>query len=90
MLVSGVQQTDPYILYIYVYIYILVSVLFQVIFPLDRFRVKSSLCGTVGPCWLSSSNIAVVHDHLTLPATPPITELLSPHRMPPSVSWKHL
>ena len=67
MLVSGVQQTDPYI-------YILVSVLFQIFFPLDRFRVKSSLSGTVGPCWLSVSNIAVVHDHLTLPATPPITE----------------
>ena len=48
MLVSGVQQRDSVI-------YIHVSILFQILFP---FRLlhnieQSSLCYTVGPCWLS-------------------------------------
>ena len=64
MFVSKVTQ-------IYIYLYLFFFKLFS---HLDHFRVLSSLCGTVGPCWLSVSNVAVVHVHLTLPATPPITE----------------
>ena len=48
VLVSGVQQSDSVI-------HIHVSVLFKILFP---FRLlhnieQSSLCYTVGPCWLS-------------------------------------
>ena len=54
VLVSGVQQSDSVI-------HIHVSILFQILFP---FRLsdnieQSSLCYTVGPCWLSILNIAV-------------------------------
>ena len=54
VLVSGVQQSDSII-------HIHVSILFQILFP---FRLLhniewSSLCYTVGPCWLSILNIAV-------------------------------
>ena len=54
VLVSGVQKSDSVI-------HIHVSVLFQILF---RFRLlhyieQSSLCYTVGPCWLSILNIAV-------------------------------
>ena len=54
VLVSGVQQSDSVI-------HIHVSILFQILFP---FRLlhnieQSSLCYTVGPCWLSMLNIAV-------------------------------
>ena len=52
--VSGVQQSDSVI-------HINVSILFQILFP---FRLlhntkQSSLCYTVGPCWLSILNTAV-------------------------------
>ena len=48
VIVSGIQQSDSVI-------HINVPVLFQIIFP---FRLlhnieQSSLCYTVGPCWLS-------------------------------------
>ena len=48
VIASGVQQSDSFI-------HICVSVLFQILFP---FRLlhnieQSSLCYTVGPCWLS-------------------------------------
>ena len=54
VIVSGVQQSDSVI-------HIHVSILFQILFP---FRLlhnteQSSLCYTVGPCWLSNLNIAV-------------------------------
>ena len=54
VLVSGVQQSDSVI-------NIHISILFQILFP---FRLlhnieQSSLCYTVGPCWLSILNIAV-------------------------------
>ena len=54
VVVSGIQQSDSVI-------HIHVSILFQIIFP---FRLlhnteQSSLCYTVGPCWLFILNIAV-------------------------------
>ena len=54
VIVSGVQQSDSVI-------HIHVSILFQILSP---FRLlynieQSSLCYTVGPCWLSILNIAV-------------------------------
>ena len=53
VLVLGVQQSDSVM-------HILVSILFQILFP---FRLlhnieQSTLCYTVGPCWLSILNIA--------------------------------
>ena len=53
MLVSDVQPSDSVI-------HIHVSIPFQILFP---FRLlhnieQSSLCYTVGPCWLSILNIA--------------------------------
>ena len=54
VLVSGVQQSDSVI-------HIHVSILFQVLFPLRLLQniELSSLCYTVGPCWLSILGIAV-------------------------------
>ena len=54
VLVSGVQQSDSVI-------HIHVSFLFQVLFPFRLLQniEQSSLCYTVGPCWLSILNIAV-------------------------------
>ena len=54
MLVSGVQQSDSII-------HIQVSILFQILFPFWLLQniEQSSLCYTVGPCWLSILNIAV-------------------------------
>ena len=54
VLVSGVQQSDSVIP-------IQVPLLFQILFP---FRLlenieQSSLCYTVGPCWLSILNIVM-------------------------------
>ena len=54
MLVLGIQQNDS-VIHMYVYI------LFQITFP---FRLllnieQSSLCYTVGPCWLHILNITV-------------------------------
>ena len=48
VLVSGVQQSDSVI-------HIHVSILFQIIFPIRLLQniEPSSLCYTVGPCWLS-------------------------------------
>ena len=56
LLVSGVQQSDSII-------HVHVSILFQILFP---FRLlhnieQSSLCYTVGPCWLSILNIAAYY-----------------------------
>ena len=47
MFVSGIQQSDSVI-------HIHVSILFQVLFPFRLFQniEQSSLCYTVGPCWL--------------------------------------
>ena len=52
MLVSGVHQSDSDIH---------VSILFQILFPIRLLRNigPSSLCYTVGPCWLSTLSIAV-------------------------------
>ena len=54
VLVSGVQQSDSVI-------HIHVSILFQILFPFRLLQniEQSSLCCTVGPCWLSILNIAV-------------------------------
>ena len=56
VLVSGVQQSNS-VTYIYIYIYIL----YQILLPRRLLQniVQSSLCYTVGPCWLSILNIAV-------------------------------
>ena len=53
VLVSGVQQSDSVI-------HIHVSILFQILFPFRLLQSveQSSLCYTVGPCWLSILNIA--------------------------------
>ena len=54
MLVSGIQQSDSVI-------HTQVSILFQVLFPFRLLQIteQSSLCYTIGPCWLSILNIAV-------------------------------
>ena len=54
MLVSGVQQSDSII-------HIQVSILFQILFPFWLLQniEQSSLCYSVGPCWLSILNIVV-------------------------------
>ena len=54
MLVSGVQQSDSVQ-------HIHVSILFQILFPFRLLQniEQSSLCYTVGPCWLSILNITV-------------------------------
>ena len=54
-LVSGVPQSDSVM-------HIPVSVLSQILFPfgLLHYIEQSSLCYTVGPCWLSVLNIAVI------------------------------
>ena len=56
MIVSGVQQSDSVIINMY-------SILFQILFPFRLLRnvESSSLCYTVGPCWLSILNTAVTH-----------------------------
>ena len=48
MLVSGVQQNDSVI-------HLHVPILFQILFPRRLLQniEQSSLCYTVGPCWLS-------------------------------------
>ena len=47
MLVSGVQQGDSVS-------HIHISILFQILFPFRLQNIEqSSLCYTVGPCWLS-------------------------------------
>ena len=50
VIVSGVQQSDTAI-------HIHVSILFQILFPFRLFHniEQSSLCYTVGPCWLFMS-----------------------------------
>ena len=52
VLVSGVQQSKSVIYE---------SILFQILFPFTLLQSieQSSLCHTVGPCWLSILNIAV-------------------------------
>ena len=64
VLVSGVQQSDSVIR-------IHVSVLFQILFPirLSQSTEQSSLCYTVGPCWLSILNIAVCACQSQTPST---------------------
>ena len=54
VLVSGEQQSDSVT-------HIHVSILFQILFPFRLLQniVQSSLCYTVGSCWLSILNIAV-------------------------------
>ena len=54
VLVSGVHPSDSVV-------YIHVSILFQILFPFRSLQSigQSSLCYTVGPCWLSILNIAV-------------------------------
>ena len=54
VLVSGVQQSDS-VLHIHV------SILFQIPFPFRLLQniEQSSLCYTVGPCWLSILYIVV-------------------------------
>ena len=45
--------------YIYIYVYVYIYILFQILFPLKLLQSteQSSLCYTVGPCWLSILNI---------------------------------
>ena len=71
MLVSGVQQSDSVI-------HIYVPILFQILFPFRLLQniEQSSLCYTVGPCWLSVSNIAVYTCQSQTPN-------LSPPTLPP-------
>ena len=54
VIVSGVQQSDSVI-------HVHVSIVFQILFPFKLLHdmEQSSLCCTVGPCWLSILNIAV-------------------------------
>ena len=54
VIVSGVQQSDSVI-------HVHVSILFQILFSFILLHniEQSSLCYTVGPCWLSILNIAV-------------------------------
>ena len=54
VLVSGVQQSDSVM-------HIHVAILFQILFPFRLLQSieQSSLCYTVGPCWLSILNIVV-------------------------------
>ena len=54
ILVSGVQQSDSVS-------HIHVSILFQILFPFRLLQSIewSSLCYTIGPCWLSILNIAM-------------------------------
>ena len=54
VLVSGVQQSDSVI-------HIHVSILFHILFSIRLLQntEQSSLCYTVGPCWLSILHIAV-------------------------------
>ena len=54
VLVTGIQQSDSVIP-------IQVSILFQILFPFKLLQniEPSSLCYTVGPCWLSILNIVV-------------------------------
>ena len=54
VLVSGVEQSDSVI-------HIHVPILFQILFPFRLLQniEQSSLCHTVGPCWLSILNIVV-------------------------------
>ena len=54
VLVSGVQPSDSVL-------HIPVSSLFQILFPFTLLQniEQSSLCYTVGPCWLCVLNIAV-------------------------------
>ena len=69
VLISGVRQSDSVI-------HIYVSILFQILFPFSLLQSieQSSLCYTVGPCWLSIFNIAVYTcqshtPNLSLPAS---------------------
>ena len=57
VVVSGAQQSDSVIR-------IRVSILFQILFPFRLLQntKERSLCYTVGPCWLSILNIAVLND----------------------------
>ena len=52
VIVSGVQQSDSVV-------HIHVSIFFQILFPFTLLQniEQSSLCYTVGPCWLSIVNI---------------------------------
>ena len=54
MLITGVQQRDSVIP-------LQVSILFQLLFPFKLLQniESSSLCYTVGPCWLSILNMVV-------------------------------
>ena len=54
VIVSGVQQSDSVM-------HIHLSILFPILFPFTLLHniEQSSLCYTVGPCWLSILNIAV-------------------------------
>ena len=57
VLVSDIQQSDSVI-------HIHVSILFQILFLIRLLQniEQSSLCYTVGPCWLSILNIVVCRD----------------------------
>ena len=70
VLVSGVQTSDS-VLHIHV------SILFQILFPFRLLQSidQSSLCYTVGPCWIPILNIAVCTcqsqtPNLSLPPSP--------------------
>ena len=58
VLVSGVQQSDSVI-------HVHISILFQVLFPfrLLQSTEQSSLCYTVGPCWLAVLSMSIDTDN---------------------------
>ena len=66
VIVSGVRQSDSVTR-------IHVSILFKILFPSKPLLIteQSSLCYTVGPCWLSVLNIAVCtcQSHLSAQVT---------------------
>ena len=63
--VHGVTQSQTQLkqfsTHTHTHTHIHVSILFQIIFPFKLLQniEQHSLCYTVGPCWLSISNIAV-------------------------------
>ena len=61
VLVSGVQQSDSVTL-----ILTHVSILFQILFPIRLLQniKQSSLCSTVGPCWLSILYIVYLYIYM--------------------------
>ena len=71
VIVSGLQQSDSII-------YIHTSTSFQILFPLrlSHYIEQSTLCYTVGPCWLAIINIAVCTCQSLKLSLPPTLSLM--------------